>query len=176
MAKKRKKKTKNNSSKTKKKVVKKKVTQKKKGKKKSLVSKTKNKTRKAKSGGVKEFKVNEDFTFFRELKSLINKAAPDSLPKFERKIKRVGQIKLLVTTGVFINYSEARVDLLVVGEKINLNRFTKLIKDVESELGQEIRYIILSNQEFVYRYDMFDRFLRDVLESPHQKIINRLKI
>jgi len=27
-----------------------------------------------------------------------------------------------------------------------------------------------------YRFDMFDRFIRDILEGPHKKLINKFKI
>jgi len=31
-------------------------------------------------------------------------------------------------------------------------------------------------QDFKYRKDMFDRFVLDILEFPHRKLINKLKI
>mgnify|MGYP001592748310 CR=1 FL=1 len=38
----------------------------------------------------------------------------------------------------------------------------------------EIRVGTMEKDEFKYRYEMFDRFLRVLLEGPHRKLINKL--
>ena len=47
---------------------------------------------------------------------------------------------------------------------------------MESEVGTEIRFGTMERDEFKYRYEMFDRFLRVLLEGPHRKIINKLDV
>ena len=79
-------------------------------------------------------------------------------------------------TGAFLRLDTSRIDMLIVCDNINLKRFNELVKGIEAELGREIRYVTMNRDEFLYRYRMFDRFLRDILELPHQKIINRLRI
>ena len=51
-----------------------------------------------------------------------------------------------------------------------------IIKTIESEIGREIRYAVFETSEFNYRYSIFDKFLRDILEYPHEKIINKLNL
>jgi hypothetical protein len=34
----------------------------------------------------------------------------------------------------------------------------------------------MEKEEFIYRHGMFDRFVRVLLEGPHEKIINKLGI
>ncbi len=123
-----------------------------------------------------KYRVDQSFELFKELRSLIVKAVSGSFPDLERKLKRLGRIKLAVATGAFLNINDSRVDLLLVGDNIQLKRLTNIIKDVESVIGKEIRYVILSVLEFKYRYEMYDRFLRDILDAPHEKIIKRIKI
>ncbi|MBI2454166.1 MAG: hypothetical protein HYV54_01155, partial [Parcubacteria group bacterium] len=48
------------------------------------------------------------------------------------------------------------------------------IKGLESDTGRELRYVILGVEEFKYRLGMFDRFVHDIMEYPHQKVINKL--
>jgi hypothetical protein len=122
------------------------------------------------------YQINRGFSLYKELHSLLAKAVPEAFPSIERELKKMGRIKLAILTGVFLNTDSTRVDMLVVGEGIQLSKFTEFIKELEAELGREIRYVILSKDEFIYRHEMFDRFLGDILEYPHQKIINRLKI
>lgn len=133
------------------------------------------------SGGKKAVKragyqVNRNFALYDELRSLFIKASPDSFPQIKKDLRRVGRINFALIAGSFLNMEGARVDMLVVGERIDLERLTNFIKDLEAGMGKEIRYVLLSREEFLYRYEMYDRFLRDILDYPHQKIINRLKI
>ena len=48
------------------------------------------------------------------------------------------------------------------------------MKNLEAEAGTEIDYAVFDNEEFQYRQKMFDRFLRDILEKPHKKLINKI--
>ncbi len=122
------------------------------------------------------YTVNKVFPFFSELQALVLKASPPEAPQIKRDLRKIGKIKLALMSGIFLGVDEARVDLLVVGENIKLARLFEFIKQKETELGRELRYVILSPDEFAYRYDMFDRFLKDILETPHQKIINTIRV
>ena len=46
----------------------------------------------------------------------------------------------------------------------------------ESELGKSVQHTLMDTEEFRYRLDMYDRFLRDILEYPHEKLINKFDI
>lgn len=126
--------------------------------------------------GKKFFTVNKDFDFYNELKELIAKASPASKEKMLKRLKGLGKIKLALISGVFINSDTSRADLLVVGDRIKQSRFNKFLKDLEAEVGKEINYALMTTKEFQYRHDMYDRFIRDLLELKHEKLINKLKI
>jgi len=122
------------------------------------------------------YRLNPDFELREELKALIAKAIPQDFGALTKGLKKVGGVKLAVVTGAFLRLDTSRIDMLIVCDNINLKRFNELVKGIEAELGREIRYVTMNRDEFLYRYRMFDRFLRDILELPHQKIINRLRI
>jgi len=124
----------------------------------------------------KVYFVNPNFDFYNELRTLVLKSPSASKKKILSKLKKIGKIKLAVLSGVFVNLENARADMLIVGNYIKKKKLTRLIKDLEAEVGKEINYVIMSPEEFQYRYDMYDRFLRDILERPHEKLINKLKI
>jgi hypothetical protein len=46
---------------------------------------------------------------------------------------------------------------------------------MESEVGKEIEYAAMNTKEFDYRFHMFDRFVRDILEKPNEKLLNRIR-
>jgi len=120
--------------------------------------------------------VNSDFDFYNELKTLVLKSNPASQEKILSHLKNLGRIKLAILAGIFLNAENSRVDLLVVGDNIKKRKLSNFLRYLEAEVGKEIDYVVFSSKDFNYRYDMFDRFIRDVLEKPHDKLINKLKI
>lgn len=114
---------------------------------------------------------DRNFVLLPELKSAIHKTSPLKMEKFAKKIGKIGRIKLLAVAGVFLNNDKKRVDLFVVGDKIKQGRLKKIISDIEAIVGQEILFSAMDTAEFKYRNKMFDRFVRDILEYPHQKLI-----
>ena len=119
--------------------------------------------------------LNFKWPYFNELKNLVLKIAPPSFPKIERGLARLGRVKLAVVTGVFLSLDNTRVDIMVVGDDIDFKRFSDFIKRLEGDLGVELRYVVLGTEEFRYRFDMFDRFVHDILEYPHRKVIIRMR-
>ena len=88
----------------------------------------------------------------------------------------MGGIKLAVLSGIFLNLDNSHADLLLVGDKIKQSKFDRFLKDLEAEVGREINCALMTVKEFNYRYNMYDRFVRDILDFKHEKLINKLKI
>ncbi len=129
----------------------------------------------AKKPGVYFF-VNPEFDFYNELKTLILKSSPASLEKINKYLKRLGRVKLAILAGVFTNNENSRLDLFIVGDAINSRRLNNFLKNLEAEVGKSIDYSVLTTDDFGYRFGMFDRFILDILEKPHKKLINKLRI
>ena len=91
-----------------------------------------------------------------------------------KKVNRVGKIKLLIVSGVFIQDWESRVDLLIVGDGLKKGAIESMIKSTEAELGREIVYSAFETDDFKYRLSMFDKLIRDILDYPHKKLIDKL--
>lgn len=122
------------------------------------------------------FTVNRDFPLFAELRALCLKSAPHAKGLLAGKIKRLGNIKLAILAGVFIDNPTSRVDLFIVGDSIRKARMKSFIQWLEARIGKELNYVAMSSPEFKYRRDMYDRFVRDVLEFPHETVINKLGV
>jgi NifB/MoaA-like Fe-S oxidoreductase len=92
------------------------------------------------------------------------------------RIKRIGVVKLVVVSGIFVGEWESRIDLLVVADRAREASLEKYMRILESEIGREIRYTLLTTQEFFYRLNMNDHLLRDVLDYTHRIMFDRLDI
>lgn len=119
---------------------------------------------------------NKQFELFQELYDLITKATSTPKREIASKIKTFGNVKFALISGVFINHPNARTDLLIVGDKISVKKIHSFLSKMESDLGKPIHYTLMETSEFKYRMNMYDRFLRDILEAPHEKIVNRINV
>lgn len=114
------------------------------------------------------------FPYIEALKAFVSNINPFKHKEIIDRISKAGKIQLLIISGVFIEFPEARVDLLVVGDNLKQGQLDTTIKTIESEIGKEIRYAVFETSEFRYRHSMFDKLIRDILDYPHEKIINKL--
>lgn len=126
----------------------------------------------------KTYFINPSFIFFEELRNLVLKSSPASKTRIVKRMKGLGRIKLLVLSGIFMKPDRAlsRTDILVVGDDVSQKRFENFLKQLEAEVGCEIQYSLLTSDEFHYRYELLDRFLRDILERPNEILINKLGV
>ena len=124
----------------------------------------------------KLYSINPKFDFYKELKTLVLKSSPASKKKILKHLRTLGKINLAILSGVFVNTDNTRVDLMIVGDNIKKKKLSIFVRNLEAEVGKEIDYVVLSTGDFKYRFDMFDRFIKDVLEKPHEKLINKLKL
>lgn len=88
------------------------------------------------------------------------------------RFKQVGKIKLMIVSGIFIGSDKSRVDILIVGDKLKKNVIQQIIKSLESDIGKELDYVVLDAEEFKYRIDMYDKLVCDIIDLPHEKIID----
>ncbi len=121
--------------------------------------------------------LNTEFEFFYELRDLILKSSPAENDSMIQKINKIGRIKLAIISGIFMNKENVDpliADLLIVGDDIDRRKFRSFLKSLEAEVGKEIRFAVMDKEEFQYRLTMFDRFIRVLLEGPHEKLIDKL--
>ncbi len=122
------------------------------------------------------FYVNVNFELFHELKALLMRTDTALSKKLIEMIPRLGKVKLAILSGFFINNQESRVDLLIVGDNLNKKKVRTFLTHLEAEIGKSLSYSVMNSEEFKYRMSMFDRFLADILEFPHKKLVNKLNV
>lgn len=122
----------------------------------------------------KGFTLNTQFSYLQPLQNFLINIEPLQPKEIVRKLSKLGSIKLIIVSGVFIQESESRADLLIVGDGIKKSNLEHTIKTLESEIGKELRYAYFTTSDFHYRLSMFDKLTRDILDYPHKKIVNKL--
>lgn len=121
------------------------------------------------------FYANQSFVFYDELKKLIFKSNPTSVDKIASQVMKLGQIRFMLVSGVFLNSDKGKVDILIVGEHINRSKLKNFLSNIEAEVGRGINYVCMSTDEFRYRKNMFDKFIINIFENPHHVLIDKIK-
>ena len=130
--------------------------------------------RKTKTKSKKGFILNKNFSYLNPLQNLLINSKPLQPKEIIRKVSSLGNVKLIIVAGVFIQDPDSRVDILIAGDSIKVGPVEKMMKKLESEIGKELKYSYFSTQEFNYRLNMYDKLIRDVLDYPHIILVNKL--
>ncbi len=120
------------------------------------------------------FKLNTEFPHNQALKDLLFDFQLLDKRELANRFKVIGRLKLFIVSGVFIGDDKSRVDILMVGEAIKKPKAEKILEALSAELGREVIYSIMDVEEYEYRYKMYDRFVRDIIDLPHEMVIDKL--
>jgi len=120
------------------------------------------------------YELNQNFYFYPELKNLVAKSNTSPSCKSLSRVGKVGNIKLAVISGAFINYHKSKADMILVGDNISKARLNNLMQALEAEIGKEISFVMMNVEEFKYRLNMLDKFILEFLEGPHEELINKI--
>ncbi len=133
-------------------------------------------SKKTKKKKVVGWVLNEDFQYLYALRLLLSSTDSVNRKDLVKRFSKTGKIKLVVLSGVFLHEDTSRLDVLVVGDNINKKGIESALRHIESEVGKELSYASMDTKEFNYRLGMYDKFIRDVLDYPHEKIVNKIGV
>ncbi len=122
------------------------------------------------------YALNTKFIYLDQLKTFLTVSSVSANESLLKKFGSVGRLKLVVASGIFIQNWDSRVDLLLVGDELDLRRIETIIKGIEAEIGKEIAYSAFETQDFEYRQGIHDRLIRDILDYPHVTLLDRLGV
>ena len=125
--------------------------------------------------GKRYYMVNERSNGYRDLKEFVLKSARSYEDELFKAVKKLTGVRCAVLMGVFAGYPNSECDLLLVGD-FKEGQLTKLAEGLDSLMGQEVNYAVLSPDEFKYRKGTFDRFIKDVFENKHLVVVDNLKV
>ncbi len=118
--------------------------------------------------------LDKTFNYGEQLKNLLISMDLTTKSNITNRFKNAGKVKLVVISGIFIKDEASRLDILIVGDKLKRGSIERILHSLEAEVGKELRYSVLDTPEFLYRMDIYDRFVRDILDYPHEVVIDKL--
>lgn len=124
----------------------------------------------------KGFCLDQNYPHLNPLEDFLVDASPITNQEIIKKISRAGNIKLILISGVFLHNHESRVDILVVGTHLKKARLISTMKSLEALLGKELRYSVFETNDFQYRLSIYDKLIRDILDYPHERLIDKLGV
>jgi hypothetical protein len=123
------------------------------------------------------YEVNQKYEHYAALlaifgKSTISAPKTSEEPEDTHTLKSIGNVELALYTGQFTRDETSGIDFLVVGD-VNQTKLNKYVADLEEKEGKEIRFAVMTPNEFDYRRQVNDRFLMMVLDSKCQVLIDK---
>ena len=122
---------------------------------------------------VRGFTLNQKFSYASPLKYLLVNIGRFTDHQIVERLRKGGRIKIIIVAGIFLNRGDSRLDILIVGDSLKRRFLETALRKMEVEIGRELDYAILDTGEFRYRREVYDKFIRDVLDYPHRKVLDK---
>ena len=120
--------------------------------------------------------LDPSFEYLMPLQNLLINTRPLRKEEILKRLSNVGKLKMVIVSGVFIQNQDSRVDLLIVGDNLKRGSIDRVVKLMEAEIGKELVFASFETADFHYRLGMYDKLIRDILDYPHQKLLDKLNI
>jgi hypothetical protein len=120
------------------------------------------------------YQLNQEFPFQSQLRILFNVEVFENREKIAKRFKNCGRIRSLIISGIFLEDGNGKVDLVVIGDKLKRAPIENGVRAIEAEIGKELTYAIMETKDFIYRLHSGDKFVRDVLDFEHKRLIDKL--
>lgn len=122
----------------------------------------------------KYYVLNQDFILLDELTSIMTKTGPQVEDSLFKHIHKIGDVHFACASGIFTSANDSPTDLLVIGN-IDERKLHIFAKTIEHQMGNEITYTPITLNEYQYRRNFNDMFLKQIFSQPYTVITNKLE-
>lgn len=126
--------------------------------------------------GALGYELASDFPLAHSLRVLLNQDFLRKKTDIAKRFRNCGRIRLLVVSGMFLDDDDTRIDLFIVGDRLRKRAIDTIIKTIEADIGRELNYAALETDDFKYRLSSSDKFIRDIFDYPHERIVDKLGV
>lgn len=126
-------------------------------------------------GNRKYFRLNKDFTFFEELLGMVYKTFGLG-GEIISKAEKLGNIKFAMLTQGFTHGKHVgshAMDLVVVGEDMDVKELDALVNKEEKRIGKDIHYTVLTSLDLQTRKRRRDAFIQELMQQDKVMLIGR---
>jgi len=124
------------------------------------------------------YEINQDYPHFKPLHEIFSDAASSGNAAVEAKVdtndwpkrlKPLGDVRVLLFAGSLVKGSTSDVDVLIVGD-INKTQAKKFIKELEEEENRSLNFAVMPYQDFYYRLSIRDKFVVSITSGKYTVI------
>lgn len=124
--------------------------------------------------------INQRFKYYIPLRAIFAgiDSSEESIVKEKEQGWRYGtsdidkDLGILIISGVLVKRSESDIDMILVGNN-SKKQLSDWAKNIEKQEGRDLNYVILSMEEFYYRYTSSDVFINGIFQNEHRIIVDR---
>lgn len=120
------------------------------------------------------YHVDKESHNYQFMKKFISEVGTIPMDELKKLVENLGSVKLAIATGIFLHLNNSRADLMIVGEDITKAKLSNFLNRAEAETGKEIDFVLMDTEEYRYRRGMYDRFVLDIEEKPHEVLIDKI--
>lgn len=129
-----------------------------------------------KKAKVRGFTLDRKFKYLDALATFLVKTHSLENRAVVKRLEKAGRIKAVIVSGIFTGEPDSRLDLFVVGDNVKSSSMDRIVRGIESDMGKDIRYAVLSAPDFAYRLSMNDKLIRDVIDYPHTILLDKIGV
>lgn len=124
------------------------------------------------------YEINQDYPHFKPLHEIFSETESGGVETVEAKVdandwpkrlKPLGDVRVLLFAGDLVKGSGSEVDVLMVGD-INRTQARKFIKELEEEENRSLNFSIMSQDDFDYRMSIRDKFVVSITSGKYTVI------
>ncbi len=120
--------------------------------------------------------LNKKFPELQALQTFLFETAPIDGKNLLSHLRKAGPLDFIAVAGVFVHEFEQQLDVIIAMKKIAQAKIETAIRSLESEIGIEIRYAVMTSDDLLYRVGMNDRLARDVFDYKHQILVDKIGV
>lgn len=120
--------------------------------------------------------LNKKFPELQALQTFLFETAPIDGKNLLTHLRKAGVIDFVLVAGVFVREFEQQLDVLIAMKKLSETKVESAIRSLESEIGIEIRFAMMTSDDLLYRVGMNDKLARDVFDYKHQILVDKIGV
>lgn len=123
------------------------------------------------------YEINQDYPHYKPLHEIFSDAqaggpaveARVEANDWSKRLKPLGDVRVLLFSGSLVKDSSSEVDVLIVGD-VNKTQAKKFIKELEEEEKRSLNFAVLSYEDFYYRLSIRDKFVVEITSGKYTVI------
>ncbi len=121
------------------------------------------------------YEVNQKYEHYKPLhqifadRKLSEKVGVGEASDWTKRLKAMGDVRVLLFSGKMVLGSTSDVDVLIAGS-VNKTQVKKFVKELEEEENKSLNYSVMDYEDFYYRLSIKDRFVTSMIGGKHTVI------